>query len=89
MLILNRAFNLFRKLDIFGVEVHLLASGQSQHRTLLGAIMTFFLYLILSYSCLSFILEMNKGKNANLNYKELPLIKNEVKNNKSHNFLGI
>ncbi|CAD8153392.1 unnamed protein product [Paramecium octaurelia] len=59
-----------RKLDIFGQEIRLQADSQSAFRTKIGAIMTLILFTILAYSSNSFILEMNKGKNAVLNSKD-------------------
>jgi hypothetical protein len=71
-------YNNFKRIDIFGQDVRLLVKGQQTYRTSIGAIMTLFLFAILAYSCNSFILEMNKGKNANLNQKEVILEDNEV-----------
>ncbi|CAD8212869.1 unnamed protein product [Paramecium octaurelia] len=67
---MNQVQERFKRFDIFGQEIRLLASGQSAFRTNIGAFMTLALFSILAYSCNSFILEMNKGKNAMLNSKD-------------------
>ncbi|CAK58889.1 unnamed protein product (macronuclear) [Paramecium tetraurelia] len=77
MISIKQNFSQFRRLDLFGMDVRLLAHGQQAYRTNLGAFMTLFLFSLLAYSCNSFILEMNKGKNAILNQKESPLLQNE------------
>jgi len=45
--------------------------------------MTLALFTILAYSCNSFILEMNKGKNAILNSKDAVISGEEVINSKN------
>ncbi|CAD8101345.1 unnamed protein product [Paramecium primaurelia] len=67
---MNQVSENFKRFDIFGQEIRLLATGQSAFRTNIGAFMTLALFTILAYSCNSFILEMNKGKNAILNSKD-------------------
>ncbi|CAD8072487.1 unnamed protein product [Paramecium primaurelia] len=67
---MNQVVETFQRFDIFGQEIRLLATGKSAFRTNIGAFMTLTLLAILAYSCNSFILEMNKGKNAILNSKE-------------------
>ncbi|CAD8057245.1 unnamed protein product [Paramecium primaurelia] len=67
---MNQISQQFRRFDIFGQEIRLQADGQSAYRTKIGAFMTLILFSILAYSSNSFILEMNKGKNAVLNSKD-------------------
>ncbi|CAD8099343.1 unnamed protein product [Paramecium primaurelia] len=73
----KQSYTHFKRIDLFGIDVRLLAQGQQAYRTNIGAFMTLFLFMLLAYSCNSFILEMNKGKNAILNQKESPLLQNE------------
>ncbi|CAD8213126.1 unnamed protein product [Paramecium octaurelia] len=74
---MNQFSETFRRFDIFGQEIRLLATGNSAYRTNIGAFMTMALFAILAYSCNSFILEMNKGKNAILNSKEAVISSDE------------
>ncbi|CAD8061538.1 unnamed protein product [Paramecium primaurelia] len=67
----------FKKLDIFGQQIRLKASGQSLYQTHIGAFMTLSLFSILIYSGSLFILEMQKGKNANFNSQDAVIQNNE------------
>ncbi|CAD8105191.1 unnamed protein product [Paramecium sonneborni] len=67
----------FRKLDIFGQQIRLKASGQSVFQTYIGAFMTLLLFSILIYSGILFIIEMNKGKNAIINSQDAVIQNNE------------
>lgn len=62
-----RAVENFKRFDLFGCDIRLLTEGQPAYRTSLGATSTFIIFGVLIYALYSFILEMNKGKNALLN----------------------
>ncbi|CAD8071074.1 unnamed protein product [Paramecium sonneborni] len=46
MVLIKQAYVHFKRIDLFGIDVRLLAQGQQAYRTNIGAIMTLFLFIL-------------------------------------------